>query len=872
MNQILSFKIWQIFEDGTWSDPIAHQFSSGTNQRYALADGNNQVVAKFKELDGRICLLPIPGIHTVVSGREVNLPTLLPENEAVALGLDGRDFQFNTSAEASPDLDTQAPPRVPDHASTSPSLTMEHKLPEEIQTRLNREIGDALGDKLQGVEARLEAAITSTLRSTTSALRAELLNSVSDEIGARRPAKRRWLPPLLALVLAALTGGLIVHFKHLEHPGEQESENALAVSDPGTLEAHLGPPEPLLSAQSPDSADPGRFMKADAGDPLPGEALEKFPAGKASAPLPLPHSRRKKSFLPPPELEVASSFEVGRRQAAPIQRQDGAPAGHGSRVLDFTLSHPVAAVFGAGRDRGIKPDALCDQILQAVTITSLDVQIPPGAVADLAALIEPQVTDRAVPRESVATLRGLARQLEDLGKLPETFQLNLTGNTFARSELPKSLDSPQNLSEGSIPGSEDALPLHRASTIPLAAVRLPAAPVDGKVGVRFVRLPGESIAPPESIDVTWVERGYLSIAFPRNKEAGQNVVALRIKTVPFLATRGSPADAGTISVEKSHTHKRKNPVWCLAQMPSGKSAIVGEADGTLSLVELDSSENLRQFEGHTATVLAVAVSPDGSRMLSSASDHTLRFWNTDSGDLLQTLQTGDSPITAIAFSPDGRRFVVGDTSGMAILYDTDSFGEIHWLMGHESGITSAAFSPDGLEALTGSNDHTARLWDVQTGNPLLCLRGHGGGVQAVAFSPNDQAVLTASGGFLFDPDGKRRASLDNTVRLWDRRTGEELRRLVGHREWVITAAYSPDGRRIVSGSAKAPVEEDVNVPGGEGEILLWDARTGEELLRFPPQPDIVRAVAFLSGDRIVSAGWDKTVCVWQLGTGNREEP
>jgi WD40 repeat protein len=55
----------------------------------------------------------------------------------------------------------------------------------------------------------------------------------------------------------------------------------------------------------------------------------------------------------------------------------------------------------------------------------------------------------------------------------------------------------------------------------------------------------------------------------------------------------------------------------------------------------------------------------------------------------------------------------------------------------------------------------------------------------------------------FSPDGKRivTASWDNTARLWDADTGKQIGEpLTGHTNFVLSAAFSPDGKRIVTTS------------------------------------------------------------------------
>ncbi len=108
----------------------------------------------------------------------------------------------------------------------------------------------------------------------------------------------------------------------------------------------------------------------------------------------------------------------------------------------------------------------------------------------------------------------------------------------------------------------------------------------------------------------------------------------------------------------------------------------------------------------------------------------------------------------------------------------------------------------------------------------------------------------------YSPDGDRVAAGDGagSVRIWDARTGEETALLAGHAGSVNAVVYSPDGSRIASG-------------GDDGTVRIWHAHTGAETAVLTGHTDGVNAVVYSpDGSRIASGGDDGTVRIWHAHT------
>jgi len=293
-------------------------------------------------------------------------------------------------------------------------------------------------------------------------------------------------------------------------------------------------------------------------------------------------------------------------------------------------------------------------------------------------------------------------------------------------------------------------------------------------------------------------------------------------------------------------------VTSLAFGRGGLLASAGE-DHTVKLWNIRTGREIRTLSGHGDRVFAVALSPDGKLLASGGAERTIiKLWETASGADIRTLRGQGEQVTGLAFSPDG--LLLASCGGFAVrLWDVPGGREVRSFNTPNKTVWSVAFSPDGRSLASGGNDQLVTIWDVQSGRKLHACTGHTDEVRSVAFSPDGRHVASAG--------------MDETVRIWEVETGQEMRILKGHKAWVLGVGFSPDGLLLASVGGHKSINGSRSRGAEDHSLRLWDARSGQEVRTLPGHTASVTAVAFSTdGLLLACAGYDRTIKVWDANT------
>jgi WD40 repeat protein len=282
----------------------------------------------------------------------------------------------------------------------------------------------------------------------------------------------------------------------------------------------------------------------------------------------------------------------------------------------------------------------------------------------------------------------------------------------------------------------------------------------------------------------------------------------------------------------------------VAFRPDGKQVATGQADGTVRVWDVTTGGEVAALPGQRRDIHELAFSPDGRHLLAFSMDGTLQSWTLATHDSRVLVRIPYQWAMGDVLSPDQRLlFCMSDQSGQ--LWDVATGRKRADLPGRPppGGEGSGAFSPDGRRLAYSTAENVIRIWDLEAGFEVHVMRGHSSSVRALTFSP----------------DGKRLASgsmyAENTARLWDVSTGKEIAVLRGHRNEIISATFSPDGTRLATASL-------------DQTARLWDGVTGRAIATLEGHRGSVYHVAYRPGGRyLATSSLDGTLRLWDAVGG-----
>jgi WD40 repeat protein/uncharacterized caspase-like protein len=260
----------------------------------------------------------------------------------------------------------------------------------------------------------------------------------------------------------------------------------------------------------------------------------------------------------------------------------------------------------------------------------------------------------------------------------------------------------------------------------------------------------------------------------------------------------------------------------LTVTPDGRLLFAGIVEKRLKLWDLSGKGSERELAPTTTDFGNIKFSRDG-RLLALADGYTVKLWDLATLRELPSLSAPhNSAFSATqvrifaSFSEDGKKVATGGFGTSTILWESDTGKQLVKMSGRTNMAYEVAFSADGTRLSSGGRTR----WDLRTG------RG-----TRLATAPSDSVFGLPS------PDGKSLATFmmnSNVLTLLEVPSGRQLQRLAPASSGSVInrATFSPDGTMLLVSYGPDPEQQqnsNSSLSGSENQLKIWDVKSGREL-------------------------------------------
>ena len=313
-------------------------------------------------------------------------------------------------------------------------------------------------------------------------------------------------------------------------------------------------------------------------------------------------------------------------------------------------------------------------------------------------------------------------------------------------------------------------------------------------------------------------------------------------------------DAATLRVRRRYpVPGESEPRWAtgFALSPDDRTLSIGERDGTVRFLDLQTGTVRTASGRHDYDVGAAQFTRDGRTLMTGAEDDKVIVWDVRQATAVETLSGHASGVESLRITRDGRTVYTAGLDGTVFVWDRVGSRRLArpFMASAGGDVSAAAVSPDGRLFARGQDDGAITITDMRTFSQRTPIRAGGsGGSMRLRFVPGSRLlVVTRAEGFLA---------------LVDSDSGRIVRRMPGHRGDIYTPGISADGRVLATGD-------------DDRTVRIWSLPDGRSLgapLRF--RRDIHDTQVSPDGRQVIVALDDRdfvggTVEVWDVRSRRR---
>nr|XP_026696028.1 WD repeat-containing protein 88-like [Ciona intestinalis] len=265
------------------------------------------------------------------------------------------------------------------------------------------------------------------------------------------------------------------------------------------------------------------------------------------------------------------------------------------------------------------------------------------------------------------------------------------------------------------------------------------------------------------------------------------------------------------------------------------------------------NENLSQIpfrvlRGHNDGVTSCHFCINDSKIVTASRDGSVRLWNTELGATIQNIRVHSLPVTKAKLRVS--KLLSSSWDKSVCLTDPET-SDVIWSVKGEGIVTSCDISSnENLVVASSDLDNSVKLWDMRSGLLVANLLDlHSSTPTSCCFSPNDQRIASTG--------------MSMTTKIWDLVSKKTTISLIGHKNLISNCCFSTNERYLCTSS-------------WDKTLQLWDISTGMYRLEGATnllkghEGSITSCVFSSDAQYLISGGCDDAIVVWDMSVKSKK--
>ncbi|MEM8504791.1 MAG: WD40 repeat domain-containing protein [Cyanobacteria bacterium P01_D01_bin.1] len=274
----------------------------------------------------------------------------------------------------------------------------------------------------------------------------------------------------------------------------------------------------------------------------------------------------------------------------------------------------------------------------------------------------------------------------------------------------------------------------------------------------------------------------------------------------FFATSGSDRSVKTWDLagqSRVRVIPQESEALSMQFSPDGRWLATGSLKGVVQIWNWRTGEAVHTLTGHTSLITSLTFTPDSRALISGSGDSTLKMWDVKTGENKASIRTGQF-IQSVVLDPRNpqriasagldKKIEIWNLQNQRLERTIDQAQTPIYAMDWRPNSQQVAFSPNSSisSEQTDAQRNTIVLFDSARNRQNASLRGHADYVSFLKFSPSGDTLLSGS--------------WDESIKLWDVRTGNLTRSFIENEKRILSGDFSRNGKAFIVGSGDGSIK------------------------------------------------------------------